>query len=436
MTQAAIWQLVTDSMVAALEAQATNMVNTDNTNKKTRPRETPAVIKCTYKEFMSCQPFYFNGTEGAVGLICWFEQTESVFSRSNCTKDCKVKFAIGTLTKDALSWWKSYAKPIRIEQADKIAWTELKRLLTNKRFQDLATLCLNMVPNNEKLMEVFIGGLPQSIEGTVTTSKPQTLKEAINKAQRLLNQPKRLRNASWYKDEAMLVEAQEVGQVLDEEKLTFLADLGVLDGQAVQAIIPNNDAFQTENIDFRRSKSIQMDAAVQQSSVDKQCLENAKKELLLEIDRLLHQIMSQDIRLTMMNSMSLIGESMNMETPKLLQNREAHIDYLKNTQEQADILQGIVKQAKVKQPLDNVLDFAWNKKNDRISQTLSRNIKKKVEAQPRKVNKKNRVVEPIHKVDVKQSQLNTNSKLICATCKKSMFNGVHDMCLLDFVKNV
>nr|GEX89840.1 retrovirus-related Pol polyprotein from transposon TNT 1-94 [Tanacetum cinerariifolium] len=35
-----------------------------------------------------------------------------------------------------------------------------------------------------------------------------------------------------------------------------------------------------------------------------------------------------------------------------------------------------------------------------------------------------------------QSQLNANSQLICATCKKSMFHGVHDMCLLDFVKNV
>nr|GEU59396.1 integrase, catalytic region, zinc finger, CCHC-type, peptidase aspartic, catalytic [Tanacetum cinerariifolium] len=45
--------------------------------------------------------------------------------------------------------------------------------------------------------------------------------------------------------------------------------------------------------------------------------------------------------------------------PKLLQNREAHIDYLKHTQEQADILQGIVEQAKAKQSFDNALDFAW-----------------------------------------------------------------------------
>ncbi|GKB44000.1 reverse transcriptase domain-containing protein [Tanacetum coccineum] len=174
MTQAAIRQLVADSIVAALEAQAATMASTDNLNRNTGPRETPVARKCTYKEFMSCQPFYFNGTEGAVGLIRWFEQTESVFSRSNCTEDCKVKFATGTLTEDALSWWNSYAKPIGIEQADKIAWTELKRLLTNKycprtevkkmedefynlvvkgndlktyarRFQELAVLCPNKV---------------------------------------------------------------------------------------------------------------------------------------------------------------------------------------------------------------------------------------------------------------------------------------------------
>ncbi|GKD47168.1 hypothetical protein Tco_1271813 [Tanacetum coccineum] len=63
-------------------------------------------------------------------------------------------------------------------------------------------------------------------------------------------------------------------------------------------------------------------------------------------------------------------------------------------------------------------------------------MKNKVEAQPRKVNKKNRVIEPIHDVDVKHSLLKMNSELNCATCKKSMFDGVHDMCLLDFVENV
>ncbi|GJX84648.1 reverse transcriptase domain-containing protein [Tanacetum coccineum] len=180
MTQAAIRKLVTDSVAATLEAQAATMAR-------------------------------------AIGLIRWFERTKSVFSCSNCTEDYKVKFATGTLTEDALSWWNSYAKPIGIEQADKIAWTELKRLLTNKycprtevkkmedefynlvvkgndlktyarRFQELAVLCPNMVPNTEKLMEAFIGGLPRSIEGNVTASKPQTLEEAITITQRLMDQ--------------------------------------------------------------------------------------------------------------------------------------------------------------------------------------------------------------------------------------------------------
>nr|GEV48880.1 reverse transcriptase domain-containing protein [Tanacetum cinerariifolium] len=73
-----------------------------------------------------------NSTEGAVGLICWFERTESVFSRSKCAEEDIVTFATGTLTTEALSWWNAYAQPIGIEQANKIAWTELKRLLTNK----------------------------------------------------------------------------------------------------------------------------------------------------------------------------------------------------------------------------------------------------------------------------------------------------------------
>nr|GEW11026.1 ribonuclease H-like domain-containing protein [Tanacetum cinerariifolium]GFA17767.1 ribonuclease H-like domain-containing protein [Tanacetum cinerariifolium] len=69
-----------------------------------------------------------------------------------------------------------------------------------------------------------------------------------------------------------------------------------------------------------------------------------------------------------------------------------------------------------------------NKNNNRISQTPSRNVKKKVEAQPRKVNKNNHVVKPIRNVDVKQSWLNVNSELICATCRT--FTIVDNSCPL------
>nr|GEU38069.1 reverse transcriptase domain-containing protein [Tanacetum cinerariifolium] len=196
MSQVAIRKLVGDSVAATLETQTATMAEADNSI-----REIPVAKRGNYKEFISCQPFYFNGTEGVFGLIYWFERTESVFSRSNYAEENKVAFATGTLTNDALSWWNAYAQPIGIEKANRITLTELKRLLTNKycprteikkmedefynlsvkgndlktyfrRFQELAVLFPNMVPNNEKLMELFIGGLPRSIEGNVTASKP------------------------------------------------------------------------------------------------------------------------------------------------------------------------------------------------------------------------------------------------------------------------
>ncbi|GJZ19358.1 reverse transcriptase domain-containing protein [Tanacetum coccineum] len=174
-TLAAIQQLINDGISSALKAQAASMASASNPNRNTGPTGTP------------------------------------------CAEEDRVTFATGTLTDDTLSWCNSYAKPIGIEQANRITWTKLKRLLTNKyyprtevkkmedefynlvvkgndlktyirRFQELAVLCPNMVPNAEKLMEVFISGLPRSIEGNVTASKPQTLEEAINIAQRLMDQ--------------------------------------------------------------------------------------------------------------------------------------------------------------------------------------------------------------------------------------------------------
>nr|GEU65022.1 hypothetical protein [Tanacetum cinerariifolium] len=146
MNQDAIRQLVVDSVAIALEAQAANMENADNTNRNPKPKEAPVARKCSYKDFMSFQPFNFKGSEGTARLIHWFERTELVFSHSNYTEDCKVKFAT----------------------------------------------------DSKKMMEAFIEGLSRSIEGNVTASKPQTLEEAINIAQRLMDQNKRQESVRSY----------------------------------------------------------------------------------------------------------------------------------------------------------------------------------------------------------------------------------------------
>nr|GFA11349.1 hypothetical protein [Tanacetum cinerariifolium] len=63
MNQAAIRQLLVDSVATALETQATTMANADNANRNPKPREALVARKCSYKEFMSCQPFNFKGSE-------------------------------------------------------------------------------------------------------------------------------------------------------------------------------------------------------------------------------------------------------------------------------------------------------------------------------------------------------------------------------------
>nr|GEV96916.1 retrovirus-related Pol polyprotein from transposon TNT 1-94 [Tanacetum cinerariifolium] len=121
--------------------------------------------------------------------------------------------------------------------------------------------------------------------------------------------------------------------------------------------------------------------------------------------------------------------------PKLVHNRESHSYYLKHTQEQVDILQGIVEQAKAQQPLDNALDFARNTIYNRISQPSSSNEINKVKDQPRSVktrnNNKNRVKKVKCDDHVMQSRSNANSISVSinnAPVKNSV-NDVKSRCL-------
>ncbi|GJZ09168.1 retrovirus-related pol polyprotein from transposon TNT 1-94 [Tanacetum coccineum] len=177
---------------------------------------------------------------------------------------------------------------------------------------------------------------------------------------------------------------------------------------------------------------------------------------------------------------------------KLRKNREAHVDYLKQTKEHVDTLRGIVEQARAHQPLDSALDYAYkfstriqellvyvnatcpsslnkneklvantpmnkgkkvrvksytsasgskpsgNTKKNRITRTSSSNQNNKVEDHLRSVksslNKKNRVFNCI--ASTKHVVFNANSKLVCSTCNECLFNACHDMCVVDYLNNV
>ncbi|GJU01336.1 integrase, catalytic region, zinc finger, CCHC-type containing protein [Tanacetum coccineum] len=61
--------------------------------------------------------------------------------------------------------------------------------------------------------------------------------------------PKRKRNDSWFKDKVLLVQAQANGQILHEEELAFLANLGITEGQATQTVITHNAAYKVDDSD-------------------------------------------------------------------------------------------------------------------------------------------------------------------------------------------
>ncbi|GJX22776.1 copia protein [Tanacetum coccineum] len=90
--------------------------------------------------------------------------------------------------------------------------------------------------------------------GNATTSKgnyaagqPRVMKcyncQGEGNMARQCTQPKRPRNTTWFKEKLMLAEAQEAGQILDEEQLAFLVDLGIDEASFAQQIIPQNSAF-------------------------------------------------------------------------------------------------------------------------------------------------------------------------------------------------
>ncbi|GJZ79271.1 hypothetical protein Tco_0644108 [Tanacetum coccineum] len=65
---------------------------------RTRPTKLFSDVReCSYSEFLKCKPLDIKGTEGDVELTRWFEKMESMFSISNCTTSCQVKFATCTL---------------------------------------------------------------------------------------------------------------------------------------------------------------------------------------------------------------------------------------------------------------------------------------------------------------------------------------------------
>ncbi|KAJ0804641.1 putative retrotransposon gag domain-containing protein [Helianthus annuus] len=116
LTQAQLTALINEQVTAALAAA----------QAEGQHAQPPA---CTFKTFMDCRPTTFSGTEGAVGLLHWFEKLESVFEMCECPEARRVKYATGTLEGMALTWWNAQVQMLGIVAANATPWNDFKELI-------------------------------------------------------------------------------------------------------------------------------------------------------------------------------------------------------------------------------------------------------------------------------------------------------------------
>nr|GFA48539.1 hypothetical protein [Tanacetum cinerariifolium] len=213
--QAMIDQGVTAALAAHDAFRSTN--DDDSHNSGTGVTRTErATRKCTYTDFLKCQPLPFKGTEGVASLSQWCERMESVFHISNCAVENQVKFATCTLHSVALTWWNTHVKTVGHGAAYGMPWKTLMKMMTDKyyprneirklemelwdlklkgtdlasytqRFQELALLCGRMFSEESDKIEKYIEGLPDMIHGSVVASKLKTMQEAAEIATELMD---------------------------------------------------------------------------------------------------------------------------------------------------------------------------------------------------------------------------------------------------------
>ncbi|KAM0018968.1 putative nucleotidyltransferase, Ribonuclease H [Helianthus debilis subsp. tardiflorus] len=166
---------------------------------------------------MDCRPTTFSGTEGAVGLLHWFEKLESVFEMCECPEARRVKYATGTLEGLALTWWNAQVQMLGLVAANATPWQAFKEMIKEeycsrddihkledefynlkmtgseieaytKRSHELALLCPTMAEPSYKRIELYLKGLVPEIQSHVTSANLNTIQQVVQLAHRLTDQ--------------------------------------------------------------------------------------------------------------------------------------------------------------------------------------------------------------------------------------------------------
>ncbi|GJU03094.1 putative reverse transcriptase domain-containing protein [Tanacetum coccineum] len=118
-----------------------------------------------------------------VGLTQWFEKMESVYSISKYTVTCQriLKKMMtdkycprGKIKKLEFEMWN-----LKVKGTDVVTYSQ--------RFQELALMCDRMFLEEIDKVERYVGGLPDTIHGSVMATKPKTMQDAIEFATELMD---------------------------------------------------------------------------------------------------------------------------------------------------------------------------------------------------------------------------------------------------------
>nr|GEV87596.1 hypothetical protein [Tanacetum cinerariifolium] len=149
-------QDVTDAL-AARDADR-SWSGDDNYNSGTSSGRTKRTAReCTYTDFLKCQPINFK-------------------------VENQVKFATCTLHGVALTWWKSHVKTVGHDVAYGVPWSTLMKMMISKYCPQntIKKLVIKIWELKVKdKIEKYVGGLPDMIHGSVMTSKPKTMHDAV-----------------------------------------------------------------------------------------------------------------------------------------------------------------------------------------------------------------------------------------------------------------
>ncbi|GJT18998.1 putative reverse transcriptase domain-containing protein [Tanacetum coccineum] len=154
-----------------------------------RTNQREATPSCSIKTFRASGAKEFFGTEGAVGLLTWFESTESVLHITKCPAESQVEFAASMLQGRALTWWNTFVQTRGRAAAIAQPWEDFKKLLMEEYCLDDEVQKLESEFWNHKMVGSDIDGytarfheLARLVPHMVT---PESQRGAVSMANRL-----------------------------------------------------------------------------------------------------------------------------------------------------------------------------------------------------------------------------------------------------------